>query len=69
MVDTPGKNITIDGKQYDLDSLSDNAKAQIANLRVTDQEIQRLQQQIAIAQTARSAYARALAEALPKVEQ
>ncbi|MFN2362445.1 MAG: DUF6447 family protein [Marinobacter sp.] len=60
--------ITIDGQQYDVNSLSDNAKSQIANLRVTDQEIQRLNQQLAIAQTARAAYARALEAELPKTE-
>jgi len=64
----PG-TITIDGRQYDLKDLSDNAKAQIGNLRVTDQEIQRLNQQLAIAQTARAAYARALQSELPKTEQ
>ncbi|MCG5495848.1 DUF6447 family protein [Ectothiorhodospira variabilis] len=61
--------ITIDGKQYDVNDLSENAKSQIANLRVTDQEIQRLNQQLAIAQTARAAYARALEAELPKTEQ
>jgi hypothetical protein len=35
-------------------------------LQVCDQEIQRLQVQLAIAQTARLAYAKALGEALPK---
>ncbi len=37
-------------------------------LRVTDQEIARLQQQLAIYQTARTAYARALQQELPKRE-
>ena len=40
----PG-TITIDGQQYDVNALSDNAKSQIANLRVTDEQIQRLNQQ------------------------
>jgi hypothetical protein len=61
--------ITIDGQQYDVSTLSENARSQIANLRITDQEIQRLQQQLAIAQTARAAYARALEAELPKTEQ
>jgi len=34
--------ITIDGKAYALDDLSANARSQIVNLRVTDQEIARL---------------------------
>ncbi|MCG5526333.1 DUF6447 family protein [Ectothiorhodospira haloalkaliphila] len=66
---TSPKNVTIDGKQYDLQGLSDNAKSQLTNLRVTDQEIERLNQRLAIAQTARAAYARALNAELPKTEQ
>lgn len=62
------QKITIDGADYKLSDLSDNAKNQIMNLRVTDQEISRLQQLVAIAQTARTAYAKALAEELPKIE-
>ena len=62
------QKITIDGAEYKLADLSDNAKNQIMNLRVTDQEIGRLQQLLAIAQTARASYAQALAEELPKTE-
>ena len=58
-------NITIDGKEYDPDQLSEAAKSQLTNVRVTDQEIARLQQQLAIAQTARQTYARALQGELP----
>ena len=58
-------NITIDGKEYDLDQFSEAAKSQLTNVRVTDQEIARLQQQLAIAQTARQAYAQALQGELP----
>ena len=58
-------NVTIDGKEYDLDQLSEAAKSQLTNVRVTDQEIARLQQQLAIAQTARQTYARALQGELP----
>ena len=58
--------ITIDGKEYDLDGLTDEAKSQLAHIQITDQEISRLQQRLAIAQTARQAYARALQEQLPE---
>lgn len=55
-----GKTLTLNGKEYPLDTLSENARAQLLNIRVTNQEIARLQQRIAIAQTAHAAYARAL---------
>ena len=58
--------ITIDGKEYDLAALSNEARAQLLNLRVTDQEIARLKQLMAIAQTARAAYSRALQGELEK---
>ncbi len=57
--------IKIDNKDYDLDALSAEARAQLISLQATDQEIQRLQIQLAIAQTARNAYAKALQELLP----
>ena len=63
---TEPKTITINDKEYILDELSDAAKAQLGSLQLTDQEIIRLQQQLAIAQTARNAYAQALNEELPK---
>jgi len=55
-----GNTIKIDGKEYAVSSLSDAAKSQVQNLRYTDQEIARLQAQLAIAQTARVSYAKAL---------
>lgn len=59
------QTLTIDGKEYNIADLSDKAKAQLVNLRITDQEIQRLQQCLAIAQTARAAYANELLKELP----
>lgn len=58
------QKITIDGKDYALSEMSDQAKEQLNNVRAVDQEIQRLQMQIAIAQTARATYANALKNAL-----
>ena len=52
--------ITIDGLEYEADSLSDSARSQVINLQVVDQKINQLTQDIAILQTARSAYASAL---------
>lgn len=58
--------IKIDDKEYKLADLSQEAKSQLTNLRVCDAELQRLKAQIAITETARATYARALAKALPK---
>lgn len=55
------QTITIDGTEFTLSELTENAKNQIVNLQVTDQEIASLNQKLAIAQTARAAYAKALA--------
>ena len=56
--------ININNQPYDTDTLPDAAKQQLQMLALTDAEIKRLQTQLAIAQTARNAYARALAEAV-----
>jgi len=66
MPKTKPKTIKVDGNEYILDELSDAAKAQLGSLQLTDQEIVRLQQQLAIAKTARNAYAQALNAELPK---
>ncbi|HIJ80746.1 MAG TPA: hypothetical protein HPP76_03445 [Desulfuromonadales bacterium] len=58
--------IKIDEKEYELDLLSSAAKQQLVSLQFVDAELQRMNAQIAILQTARIAYANALKEALPK---
>lgn len=57
-------NIKIDDKEYDLDSISTDAKAQIEMLLATDNKIRELQRDLAITQTARNAYGKALTSAL-----
>ncbi|PJC13051.1 MAG: hypothetical protein CO065_17100 [Comamonadaceae bacterium CG_4_9_14_0_8_um_filter_57_21] len=57
--------ITIDNQAYDLDTLSDEAKAQLQSLQFVDAELARLQAQTAVLQTARMAYSKALQAALP----
>ena len=52
--------ITLDGKDYDSDTFSENAKSQLASLQFTQNEINRLQGLLAIAQTAQAAYSTAL---------
>jgi hypothetical protein len=58
--------IKIDDKDYDLDKLSDEAKQQLEMPVATDNKIRELQRDLAIAQTARNAYAKALEAMLPK---
>ena len=62
-----GQTVTIDGREFALDSLSEAARAQLVSLQMTDQEIARVQQQMAILQTARIAYANALQAGLPSL--
>ena len=60
--------ITIDNIEYDTDKLSDDAKAQLVSLQFCDQELQRLQAQIAVVKTARPRYKKAFNELIqPKV--
>ena len=64
MTDQP--KVTIDEKEYLISDLSDQAKAELGSMNIVDQKIANLQQEVAIMQTARNAYAQALAAALPK---
>ena len=56
--------IKIDDKDYDSETLSDEAKAQLQNMQFVDQELAKLNAQAAVIQTARIAYAKALNDAL-----
>jgi len=58
--------ITIDNVEYLFNDLSDEAKAQIQSIQFVDQEIARLNAQVAIANTAKIAYQNALKEVMPK---
>lgn len=60
-------NIKIDDKEYDLDTISSEAKAQVEMLLATDIKIRELQRDLAIAQTARIAYGKALTSSLETV--
>jgi len=65
--DKPMPTIKIDNIDYDLDSLSDDAKVQLQSIQFVDQELAKLQMQVAAMQTARNAYINALKAALPVV--
>ena len=57
-------SITVDGKEYDMDQLNDNAKMQLANLQFVQAEIKRLEANLAVFKTAASTYSSALKNAL-----
>jgi hypothetical protein len=58
--------VNVNGTEYNLADLSDEAKVQVQNLRAADAEIRRLNMQMALAKTARNAYIQALQAALPE---
>ena len=57
----------IDDKEYDVDTLSDEAKNQLASIQFVDSELARLQARAAALQTARMAYSKALQAVLPAI--
>ena len=57
--------LNIDNKEYDLDTLSDQCKAQLASIQFVEQELARLQAQAAVLQTAKAAYLQGLKSSLP----
>lgn len=68
MTEQTAPSITLDDKSYALDSLTDEARTQLNNLRVVDAEIARLQNMAKIAQTARMTYYHALKAELVKLD-
>ena len=67
-ITTENNTITINGQTYAADQLNEEARTQLLNLQIVDQEIKRLNIQLSIAQTARNAYGNALLAVLPTVE-
>lgn len=59
MAEQQGK-LNINGTEYNLEDLSDNAKAQFEGIRVADAELRHLKAKMALVQTARNAYIQAL---------
>jgi hypothetical protein len=58
--------IKIDDVDYETDEMSNEAKAQVMSLQFNDEHMIRLRNELAIAQTARTAYATALKKELEK---
>lgn len=57
--------VKIDGKEYDTDTLPEEARDNLNNLNLCEQRLTQLKRDAAITQTARNAYAAALKAALP----
>jgi hypothetical protein len=57
--------VKIDGIDYKVEDLSDEAKVQLQSIQVAKAEIKRLKMQLALVQTAQNAYMQALTAALP----
>ena len=64
--DKKKQTVTIDNVEYNLEDLSDNAKAQLANIQFVDSRIQHLNNEWAVADTAKIGYSRALNVELAK---
>ena len=67
MTEGTDQKITIDEVEYNLSDLSDNAKAQLANIQFVDAQIQQLNNEWAVADTARMGYTNALKAELAKI--
>ena len=56
--------VTIDGVEYDTDTMSQESRQQLEMLMMTEQRIRQMQAELAMMQTARQAYAAALKASL-----
>ena len=54
------RTVTVDGVDYTFENLYDVAKSQIINIQFSDEQISQLQNELAISNTARNGYIRAL---------
>ena len=64
--DNGSQKVTVDGKEFSMDELSENAKAQFVNLQFVDAQLLQLQNELAVADTARIGYTNALNNELSK---
>ena len=66
--DENAKKITIDDVVYNLDELSDNAKAQLENIQFVEAHLQQLNNEWAVSDTARIGYTNALKAEVASIE-
>lgn len=60
--------VSIDGVEYDTDTMSQECRQQLEMLVMTEQKIRQMQAEIAMLQTARQAYATALKGSLVSIQ-
>ena len=60
--------ITVDDIEYNFDDVTENAKTQLMNIQFVDAQIQQLNNEWAVADTARIGYTAALKAELEKTE-
>jgi len=56
--------VTLDGKEYDTEEMTEEARNLIASVQFIEQQLQKKRNEVSIAKTARGAYARALKKEL-----
>ena len=61
--------ITVDGIEYNTEDLSDNGKAQLASLQFLEVQIKKLQNEIAVFNTAKATYIQTLKTELEKTSE
>ena len=66
--ETDGAFITVDDKEYKVEDMSDDAKTQLLNIQFVDRQIQQLQNEWAVSDTARLGYTAALKGELVKID-
>ena len=62
------EKVKIDDVEYNVEDLSDNAKAQIENIQFVDEQLQQLNNEWAVSDTARIGYTHALKADLEKMK-
>ena len=60
------KTVTISGKEYDFDALSEASQKLVAHVTAADSRLDQLRTEIAMIQLARDVYVKSLLESLPK---
>jgi hypothetical protein len=65
---TEEKQIKIDGVEYKIGDLSENALAQLESIYFVDSQLQQLNNEWAVADTAKIGYSNALKSELTKIE-